>query len=258
MTWTYQRVFAREYNESTMTLGEDATKSGPCVITPSGATCTNLFCAGALLERHGRKGESMHARLADPTGAFELHIDRTNQATAEILESVEIPCFATLIGEARVGGSRGTWNCIIRVQEIRKVDRYVRNAWVLRTADLTLRRIEEIRATICRERNDARTGALIAHYHLDISRLESMAFMVKEAISGVVSGEPAALQERDPAAMILGIIREHGGKTGITLEAITREAARHGVSALEVGKAIESLLRDDECYQPTRGVLKLL
>lgn len=258
MSWTYQQVFAGEYNASTMTYGEQDIPSPPPILTPGGAICKNLFCAGALLERQGRKGEPMYARLADPTGAFTLFVDHTNTAVAGNLESMDIPCFATVVGEPRISGAGGEGEYSVRVREIREVDRFVRDAWVLRTADLTLRRIEDIYAALQREWNDARMEALITHYHLDVPRLRSIALLVKDAIRSVGSGESEVPKERDPASLILAIIREHGGKSGISLDEITKRAARHGMNAHEVGKAVEALLRDDECYQPARGVLKIL
>lgn len=258
MSLLYQRVFAREYNESTMTSGESGSLVALSVITPSGAVCTNIYCAGAVLERYGSQGEPMHARLADPTGAFELYVDRTNVSAAGILASMDIPCFATVTGEPRAKGSAGPGKCAIRVREIREVDRPVRDAWVLRTADLTLLRIEEIRQVISRERSDERIEALIRHYNLDMKRLRDIAQMVRGAIAGTGGGGQAADAAADPASAVLGIIREHGEKSGITIEEVTRRAARRGMSAAEVAKAVESLLRDDECYQPARGVLKPL
>ncbi|MCU0631570.1 MAG: hypothetical protein MUC66_01175 [Methanolinea sp.] len=258
MSRIYQRVFAREYNESRVRFGESESPSYSAILTPGGAICTDLFCAGALLERQGRKGELMYARLADPTGAFGLHIDRTDQAAAGILESMEIPCFATVIGEARMTGAGGMSRCTVRVREIREVDRYVRDSWVLRTAGLTFGRIEDLYAALNCERSDARIESMITHYHLDVPRLRDLALMVKEAIKGVNAAQPVNSQEKRPEETVLDIIREHGGKNGITLEEITRRAARQGLGPLEVGRAVESLLQDDECYQPARGVLKLL
>ena len=258
MNGTYQRVFAREYNGSIATFTESGTHSPVAVLTPGGAICTTLFCAGAVLERQGRKGEFMHARLADSTAAFELHIDRTDQVTADILESMEIPCFATVIGEARITGKGGAGRCTVRVIEMREVDRYVRDAWVLRTADLTMRRIEDLRTALDEGRRDARLDALVLHYHLDASRLRDLALMVKEAIKGVNAPQASSPEAGDPVALVLEIIREHGGKTGISLEEVTRKAAKHGLAASEVKRAVESLLLEDECYQPARGVLKVL
>lgn len=258
LRWTFQRVFARHYNESVDLAGEHGVSTQPSFLTPCGAVCTHLYCAGALLERYGRKGEPIRARLADPTGVFELYIDRTNTIAAETLESFELPCFASVTGEVMNGGQWGIGRCAIRVGGVREIDRQVRDTWVLRTADLTLKRLERIREEIISQRHDALTESLVALHHIDIPRLMSMASLVKEALSVVDTGQTAKAGEWNPAAVILGIIREDGGKAGITMEEVARKAARHGMSSSEVEKVVLSLLQEDECYQPSRGVLKPL
>lgn len=258
MSWMYQRVFARHYNESVdLTTGHPASAS-PSFITPCGATGTHLFCAGALLERHGRKGEPMQARLADPTGAFELQIDRTNSVAADALESFNIPCFVTVTGDAISVGPKGSGRRAVRVRSIREVDRHVRDAWVLRTSELTIRRIERIRDAIISHGNDTITTALLTHHQVDLPRLNQMALMVKEALRVVDTSQEYTAPEWNPAAVILDIIREHAGKEGITIEEVTRKAVWQGMSAPDVEKIVVSLLQEDECYQPSRGVLKPL
>lgn len=258
MSGSYQRVFAREYNASSMTYAGSGTRLPHAVLTPGGATCTTLFCAGALVERQGHSGNFMYARLADPTAAFELQIDKGDNFTAGALESMEIPCFATVIGEARITGSGSVRRCFVRVRELRLVDRYVRDAWVLRTADLTIRRIDAIASAIRGETSNPLTDFLIAHYHPDMSGLRDLALMVKEALKGVNPVPAAIPSSGEPAAMVLEIIRKHGGKAGITFEEVARHAVKVGLAENEVKRAVESLLQEDECYQPARGVLKLL
>lgn len=258
MSGFYQRVFAREYGESSMRYGESNASDTPAILTPGGAVCTTLFCAGALLERHGSRGGPMYARLADPTAAFELHIDRTEQDAAEVLESMEIPCFATVIGKAFISGSGSARRCAVQVMEIRQADRYTRDAWVLQTADLTIRRIEEIAAALSAGKHDLRIDALVSHYRTDIHQLGSLARMVREALRDLECRRPDTPKENDPAVLVLGIIREHGAKSGITMDEVVRKAAAFGLCHDEVKDAVNVLLRDDECYQPSRGILKPL
>lgn len=258
MKLTFQRVFARHYNESVEIAGEQRGSSRPPFLTPCGAVCTHLYSAGALLERHGRKGEPMKARLADPTGVFELYIDRANVSASETLDSFDLPCFVSVTGEAMNGWQWGIGHCVVKVGGIREIDRQVRDAWVLRTAVLTLQRLERIREAILCQKHDALTESLVTIHHVDIPRLKGMALLVKDAIRVVDREQVSEAEEYDPAAVILGIIREHGAKAGITLEEVARKAARHGMSAPEVEKVVLSLLQEDECYQPSRGVLKPL
>jgi hypothetical protein len=45
---------------------------------------------------------------------------------------------------------------------------------------------------------------------------------------------------------------------GVSVEDIIRQAAESGISQEAVLAAIESLIIDDECYQPRKGFVKLL
>jgi len=95
-------------------------------------------------------------------------------------------------------------------------------------------------------------------YGLDRERLRSLASIVKEAVSGVQIAGPPEQSQIDPASIVLTIMKEHGGKTGISIDEIIKRAATHGLTPSDVQSAIEALCRDDECYQPSRGIFKLL
>lgn len=252
MTGPYQRVFAREYNDSNLVTEESA------VLTPGGALCTQVYLAGALLEVQGAGGETMYARLSDPTGAFSLIVSPVRKEAADSLGEMTPPCFATVIGEARLSGSGDRASCSVAVREAREVDRNVRDAWILRTAEFTFGRIDEMKHALSGGEASESIQRALGHYRIDPARLKDLAEMVLDALKNVETTVSVPTEERDATRLILSIVEEFGGKSGIPLDDIVRKAARWGLTEAEVRETVGILLSEDECYQPARGVIKRL
>lgn len=253
----FQRVFAAEFNAATVQFSREG-MAEPAVLTPGGALLTLVFASGALLERQGCESETVRARLADPTGAFSLQADPQSPDARATLCSLETPCFATAVGKPFLAGTGRSARCILRVLDIRAADRYTRDTWVLRTAEATLDRLEKIEAALRSRSEDPLVKALVTSYGLNPTRLCSLAGTVRDAVQGVQPLNPPVKPELSPESVVLAIMREHGGKEGITLEEIVRRAAKHGLTRQDVSSAVEILCREDECYQPSRGTFKIL
>jgi DNA replicative helicase MCM subunit Mcm2 (Cdc46/Mcm family) len=58
--------------------------------------------------------------------------------------------------------------------------------------------------------------------------------------------------------MVMEFIQVGSGPRGIAVDDIIKQAAMSGVSQKAVLAAIESLIIDDECYQPQKGFVKPL
>jgi hypothetical protein len=253
----FQRVFAAEFNAATVQF----TRKGmtePAVLTPGGALLTLVFCSGAIIERRGCGGETVHARMADPTGAFSLQADPYSTDARTTLCSLETPCFATVVGKPILAGTGQSARCILKVLDIRPADRYTRDTWVLRTAEATLDRLERINAMLRSGSEDPLARALVTSYSVDTPRICSLAEIARNAVQGVQTLNPPEQSKISPESVVLAIMREHGGKEGITLEEIVRRASNHGLVRQDVTDALEALCRADECYQPNRGTFKLL
>lgn len=253
----FQRVFAAEFNAATVQFSREGMVE-PAVLTPGGALLTLVFVSGALLERQGCGNETVRARMADPTGAFSLQADPQSPDARATLCSLETPCFATVVGKPFLAGTGRPAPCILRVLDIRAADRYTRDTWVLRTAEATLDRLERIGAAFRSGSENPLVRALVTSYSLNPARLCSLAGTVRDAVQSVQSQSPPAKSELSPESVVLAIMKEHGGKEGITLEEIVRRAANHGLTHQDVLSAVEVLCREDECYQPSRGTFKLL
>jgi hypothetical protein len=82
--------------------------------------------------------------------------------------------------------------------------------------------------------------------------------MVEAALSSVGTPVSSVQSPVDPHELVLAIIREHQGASGISVQDVIEHAALQGVSADTATGVIKDLISQDECYQPQKGVLKLL
>ena len=254
----YQRIFAREFNAATLKVEDAEGPGGYSLITPGGAICGQLYLSGALLEVGGKPGDVMYARLADPTGAFSLVVPRYETEAADAISGMKPPCFATVVGEARMAGSGDRSVCTVAVGDARGVERRVRDLWVVRTAALTCRRIQAMASALSSGTGPESLLQAIRHYGTGRASLQELARMAQESLKSVDLQITPPAPGPDPVQVVLGIVEEHGGKKGIPVGEIISIAAGSGISAEQARQAVETLLREDECYQPQKGVIRRL
>jgi hypothetical protein len=146
----------------------------------------------------------------------------------------------------------------VRPDHIRKVDRQIRDQWVLVTAKSTLVRLNQINLAILGSCTDTRILTAIRHYSITRDGMSKLALMVESAVQTVrsVSGEMPALP--DIRTTVMEFMTAENRPEGVSVEDIIRQAAESGISQEAVLAAIESLIIDDECYQPRKGFVKLL
>ena len=252
------RVFAADLNASSLVLDHGDAPDRRIVLTPSASPCNLLYLTGVLLEVNGRKGDLMHARVADPTGAFELQVLGKEPETAELLSILKPPAFITAIAGLRLTGNSIRNPCILDLMEIRQTDRAVRDSWVIRTGELMFERIIGLNDALSSGTGSPATKTVISHYHHSSQTISDMARMIRSAVRKVGHVPGGALQAGDPVRDVLAIIRENGGDKGVLLDTIILIAQKSGLQADQVKSAVETLLVEDECYQPLKGVIKLL
>jgi len=98
----------------------------------------------------------------------------------------------------------------------------------------------------------------IRHYSITGAAISKLALMVEGAVQTVrsVSGEILALP--DIRTEVMELMATENRPEGIAVEDIIRQAAESGIPQEAVLAAIESLIIDDECYQPRKGFVKPL
>jgi RPA family protein len=141
------RIFAYEFNKSTLQVkAEDG--SGPTyVISPTGAKINRLFVVGVLTEvENVRANEDLwRARVADPTGSFTVYAGKYQSEGAAFFANADVPQFVAVLGRARLYTREDASYASIWSNEISNTTETVRNNWVITTAERTLDRLEALK-----------------------------------------------------------------------------------------------------------------
>jgi hypothetical protein len=252
------RLFAGEFNRSTLTLPGEDDKSAAWVVTPSGASCRQVFLAGALVEVQER-GDMLSARVADPTGGFDLICGGKNAAPAELILKIPLPSFVSVAGRAQLNRKEGKCMPVIRPDQVHVIDRPIRDQLVITTATSTLARLEVVHQALQGTCTDSRILLACSHYCLTKKDLGDLAEMVAGALLSVRSSpESVRVPPADFRELVMGVIRSSTGPRGVSVDEVIEMAGLHGVPKEAALAAIESLIVEDECYQPQKGFLKPL
>jgi RPA family protein len=141
------RIFAWEFNRSTLHISEGDERAPNYIITPTGVKCNRLFIVGVVteVENIGKDNSLWRGRVADPTGVFTVYAGHYQPEAAIFLSELNIPAYVAVVGKARKfepeGGSVYT---SVRPEEMNNADEKLRDRWVLDTAERTLERIKYI------------------------------------------------------------------------------------------------------------------
>jgi len=252
------RVFAGEFSESTLYVpSEDAGSSG-WVVTSGGAYCRQMFLAGVLTEIT-EKGDMLHCRVADPTGAFDIVTGGKNTALARAFQNIPIPSFVAVSGCARMYQKNNHCVLSIRPEQVMAIDRACRDQIFLTTAEYSLHRLDQLRLAVLGNYTDEPFKSTLSHYAVSPMTIRNLVQMIEGALQGIRPKEstpPAGQQEVRSAVM--DILEGVKGPRGVAVEEIINMLTSRGIRKEEVLAALELLIVEDECYQPQKGFVKLL
>ncbi len=251
------RVFAGEYNGSTLSIQDNDSGTPAWVVTPGGAWCRSLFLSGAITEVT-ESGDMVYTRISDPTGVFDLVIGGRNTALAKTFREISVPSFVTVSGRAQMFTKNGIPHLSVRPDHIRIVNREVRDQWVLATAKSTLERLNRVNLTLMDLYNDSNLQAAIRHYSINGTLLRDLATMVEDAVQTVQSRSHDVTVLPDLRTLVMAVMSAGNGPRGISVDEIVRQVMENGGSREAALAVIESLITEDECYQPQKGFVKLL
>jgi len=143
------RVFAEEYNSSSLEHTGEGEKPVSYIVTPLGARVNRMFVVGVVtdIEDLGEPGKPRYrARVTDPTGTFYISAGEFQPAAAAALSKIQPPAFVAIVGKSRAyTPEEGVKYLSIRPERIAVVDAAARERWVLETAKSTLRRAEALK-----------------------------------------------------------------------------------------------------------------
>jgi RPA family protein len=259
------RVFAGDFSGSTLSVQADDGQSTAFVVTPCGIWCRFVYLSGAMTEIT-ETGDMLRLRLADPTGAFNLVIGGRNSPLAEQFRKIPVPSFVTVTGRAQLYRRNDIVDLSIRPDHVVVVDRTVRDQWTLATAKATLEQLEQIHLALEGRCTDEHILKAHHHYAHTAEQLQALADMIGSAVQSIKPIEPgspdAPLQSEVTRShvceRVMDIMKSTNSPRGIAIEEIICLAGEQGIVKAEVLFAIESLIVDDECYQPQKGFVKPL
>ena len=251
------RLFAGEFCQATLAVPDGDDRDAAWVVTPTGAYCRQVFLAGALTEVR-EDGDMVYARLADPTGGFDLTCGGRSSPVAGAILKIPLPSFISLTGRPQIYCRGSETIRTVRPDHLRPVDRAVRDQWILRTAQATLHRLETARLSLLGEYPDERLAAALRHYAMNTARLGEIASMAEAAVGTVKPAGAVPEEQPDVRALIIDLLKAHGGPRGMAVEEIIDTLAAVGIFQDAVLAAVEALIVEDECYQPQKGFVRLL
>jgi len=168
-----RRVFAKEFNASSLTYKESEDQLAPAyLLTPTGAKCNRVFIVGTLTEKEniGDDSEYWRARVTDPTGAFVLYAGQYNPEAAQSLSDLEAPEFVAVIGKPRVYKTQeGEVLVSVRPEAVLPVDAGTRDQWVLDAINVTVDRL-----TALQEGTEPDSKKAMEYYHTDVKEYKEM------------------------------------------------------------------------------------
>jgi RPA family protein len=251
------RIYAGELSQSTLQKDPDSKQSPPILISPSGACGSYLLLAGALTRVEKMPGDFIKAWVSDPTGTFNLAINRQDDEVYAFLDHADTPVFVQCTGELQIS-KNSKKEIIIRPLVIRAGDRLTRDTWIIRTAEETLKRLEIMECAVREKNGDTVTQKVINHYHVDSQKIRSLVVMVEEALSKVNFVPGGEIKLPEPREILLELIKANSGPKGINISELLLLAAGKGIREDQVIHTVRQLVEEDECYQPAAGAVKLL
>lgn len=283
-----QRVFAKEFNDSTLSLAsvsaDDSSdvNSPNILISPTGVRINRVFVAGVITEvenlgsETGTERELWRARISDPTGVFIVYAGQYQPEAAIFLSAVEVPSYVAVVGKARVyEPEKGSVFISIRPEEINNVTSITRDRWVADTADLTLKRFDLLSQSLSGGNRDDLADSLkikgmdfdsseaiqdaIEFYGTDLEYISGFKQIIREALLSIK--ENANIQNKqneDAEYIILEILKELDKGKGVQYSSLLEQAKLRGIQEEVSDRGIKSLLDRGECYEPKIGILKLI
>ena len=140
------RVFAAEFNDSSIKIEGQEEMSPSYLISPLGARMNRVFAVGVVtdLENLGTPTDPLwRARMNDPTGSFYISAGQYQPEAALALSKVRPPAYVAIIGKARAYSPEdGVVYVSISPEVVRQVTEDVRDHWVLEACKALKERLE--------------------------------------------------------------------------------------------------------------------
>ena len=134
----------------------------------------------------------------------------------------------------------------------------VRDTWVITTAKLTFARFRALDEAMDQGYISTGFSDIFGHYPSSKETLVQMARTVGEALSGVQAVLGVREEVPDNTSVLLELIRANSSPKGIPIRDLGPLARAKGINDAELTRLVHRLLEEDECYQPSASVIRLL
>jgi len=289
------RVFAGEYNDSTLEFSAGGERSPSYVVTPLGARINRLFVVGVLTDMENvgtEQGPMWRARITDPTGTFHVYAGQFQPQAAATMSKLKPPVFAAVSGKSRTyKPDEGRVFTSIRPEIVKVVDAQLRDYWVLESCQSLKKRLEAAREAYrmnpptetelirlgCSQSLSAGLVQAVNHYgRIDLSKYWSMLAeglrylipefkesrgpeteVVQTAQEKVVEKRVVDSADEKLESDLLTLIEEldKDGK-GASWDAILEGSKRIKVGKEKLEELVNSLLDKGLVYEPVLGRMK--
>ena len=161
------RLFAREYYESSLPDGGEGEYDPRFIVTKLGARVNRMYVCGVVerLERRDtERGPSYRGAVRDPTGLHlwnvgsfhpDLHIEMEELVAR--FEGGDRFLMACIGKSNHYTTEDGGFRCLMRMEDYAIIDREVYAAWLVETANHTMRRIDALGKAQSAETTDSNT-----------------------------------------------------------------------------------------------------
>ncbi len=281
------RIFAEEFNRSTLEKGGSEERSPSYVITPLGAKVNRVYVVGVLTETEniGSPAEPMwRARVTDPTGTYFISAGQYQPGVATTLANMEPPTYVAVVGKANTyKPDEETTLVNLRGELIKEVSEDQRDYWILESAKSLKKRLEAISEASQMEKvsieelvelgcnADLAEGIKIAIEHYGTPPLEKYWRIIEDSLRYILPeyertesvSQKGDEKDEDIEEEILKIVEdleemaEHDN--GVEYERVMNKVMdNEGISQDKFEEAVNSLRSSGKIYEPVLGNLKII
>ena len=285
------RVFASEFNASTLEFKGEGEKAPSYVITPLGAMINRLFIVGILTDMQNLGTDQdpyWRATVSDGTDRFYVYAGKYAPEASAALAKIEPPSFVAVIGKSRTYSSdEGKFYVSVRAEKVLTVDEHIKDNWLLETVRATLRRIDAMEEAMQMETPTVEglvnlgfpaplaDGVVRAAEHYqdpDVNRFRGTVLEALEQLlpdrgfdlplprdmpTGPEEIDDEEIDDGEKEEVILKLIEKLDvNKKGASLPDLIKEAAKLGILEDELEEINNSLLDKGLIYEPTINRMK--
>lgn len=280
------RIFAREFNDSTLEIKGEDERSPSHLITPLGAQVNRVYAVGVLteIENKGTPEEPLwRARVTDPTGTFFISAGQYQPNVATTLANMEPPLFVAVVGKVSTyEPDEETFLTSVRAELVKEATEEQRDYWILEAAKGLKERIEMASEAKRMEEVSAEelielgydeklaSGIKKSKEHYPSIPLERYERMLEDALryvlpeyestslEDVVEEEESEEKDEELEELVLEIIESmEEGENGVQYEDVMNRAMEEeNISQDDFEEVVNDLRSSGKIYEPVLGNLK--